>query len=127
LSLDDLMRAASARVEAVRVVSSALNPLLWLTGIISPLSLALAVWTNDVFLRDALFVLACFPVLVTIITYCVFMIRDPDRLQSEEYRLRRDALLMFYKRGASPETLKVTSDLARLEDLIDDGRKGEIE
>ena len=113
---EDFLPSASARVEAVRVVSSALNPLLWLTGIVSPLSLVLAAWLSDVFLREVLLGLAVLPVLATIVAYFLFMFRDPDRLQSEEYRLRRDALSMIYKHGASPATLKATSELVRLED-----------
>ena len=67
---EDFLRSASARVEAARVVGNALNPLPWLTGIVSPLSLVLAVWTSDVFFREALFGLAALPVLVTIVAYC---------------------------------------------------------
>ena len=120
---EDFLPSASARVEAVRVVSSALNPLLWLTGIVSPLSLVLAAWLSDVFLREVLLGLAVLPVLATIVAYFLFMFRDPDRLQSEEYRLRRDALSMIYKHGASPATLKATSELVRLEDGTG-GRRG---
>jgi hypothetical protein len=125
LKPEDFIRSTAARVEAVRVISSALNPMLWLTGIVSPLSLVLAVSTGDVLLREALLGLAILPVLVTIVAYCVFIIRDPDRLQSEEYRLRRDATLMIYKYEASPETLKVTSELARLEDGAGGRKEGE--
>jgi hypothetical protein len=112
---DDILRAAAAKVEAVRVVSSALNPLLWLTGIVAPLSLVLALWTIDVLLREVLMGLAILPVLVTIVAYFVLLIRDPDRLQSEEYRLRQRAMKMIYKRGDSSKILDAAREIPSLD------------
>ena len=50
--------------------------------------------------------------------------RDPDRLQSEEFRLRQSALKMLYKRGANTEISEVAN--ARVEKLPgarDEGNK----
>jgi hypothetical protein len=67
---------------------SALNPILWLAGIVSPLSLTLAaIWASDLALW--FLVIGALPVAVSIFAYIYFMIRDPDRLQSEEYNLER--------------------------------------
>jgi hypothetical protein len=95
MKLEDLIRTASTRVDAVRVVGSAINPLLWLTGLVSPLSLVLSVSAGEAWQRGAMFLLAIVPVAITIAVYVRFMIRDPDRLQSEEFRLRQRALKML--------------------------------
>jgi len=117
MRLEDLVRSASTRVDAVRVVGSAINPLLWLTGLVSPLSLVLSVSAGEAWQRAAMFLLGIVPVAITIAVYVRFMIRDPDRLQSEEYRLRQTALKMLYKRGAKTEIVEVAKDSPRVEKL----------
>jgi len=126
LKPEDFLRSASARVEAARVVGNALNPLPWLTGIVSPLSLVLAVWTSDVFFREALFGLAALPVLVTIVAYFIILVRDPHRLQSEEYQLRQRALKMLYRRGANARAMDATREIASMEKNIGSLDKGDF-
>jgi hypothetical protein len=69
MRLEDLVRTASTRVDAVRVVGSAINPLLWLTGLVSPLSLVLSVSAGEAWQRAAMFLLAIVPVAITIAVY----------------------------------------------------------
>ncbi len=110
----------------MRVVRTAINPLLWLVGITTPLSVVLAATVTDQWMRIALFGLAGTPVVVTIAAYFVLMFRDPDRLQSEEYRLQQRALQIFYKQGASAEIVDVAKEIARTENLrggFTDGEK----
>jgi hypothetical protein len=90
---------------------------LWLTGLVSPLSLVLSVSAGEAWQRAAMFLLAIVPVAITIAVYVRFMIRDPDRLQSEEFRLRQRALKMLYKRGANAEILEVAKESPRVEKL----------
>jgi hypothetical protein len=61
MRLEDLVRTASTRVDAVRVVGSAINPLLWLTGLVSALSLVLSVSAGEAWQRAAMFLLAIVP------------------------------------------------------------------
>jgi hypothetical protein len=112
---DDFWRAASARVEAVRVVGSALNPLLWLTGLVTPLSLMLSYFSQDVWKAVVFFVIAVFPIGLSGISYLTLLRRDPDRLQSEEFRLKQRALKMLYRRGANAEVLEAAKDIVRVE------------
>src|SRR5271168_2209883 len=98
MRLEDLVRTASTRVDAVRVVGSAINPSLWLTDLVSPLSLVLSVSAGEAWQRSATFLLAIVPVAITIAVCIRFMIREPDRLKSEEFRIRQRALKMLYKR-----------------------------
>jgi hypothetical protein len=72
MKLEDLVRTASTRVDAVRVVGSAINPLLWLTGLVSPLSLVLSVSAGEAWQRAAMFLLAIVPVAITIAVYATF-------------------------------------------------------
>ena len=58
--------------------------------------------------------------------YFVLVYRDPDRLQSEEYRLRQRALQMLYRKGASAEIVDAAKEIVRTENLpggFDDGDK----
>ena len=126
MRLEDLVRAATTRVETVRVVRTAVNPLLWLVGIVTPLALILSIVAGDSWIRLALFALAAAPVVVTILAYFVLVYRDPDRLQSEEYRLRQRALQMLYRKGASAEIVDAAKEIVRTENLpggFDDGDK----
>jgi uncharacterized membrane protein len=118
LRLQDLVRATTARAETVRVVRTAINPLLWLDGIVTPLALVLAVVASGSGgVQAALIVLAAIPVVVTIVAYFILLFRDPDRLQSEEYRLRQRALQILYRKGASAEIVDAATQIARMEKL----------
>jgi hypothetical protein len=66
------------------------------------------------------------PVLFTFAVYVVFMFRDPDRLQSEEYRVRQQALRYLYKKGGSTEIVDIANQVARIEtskSRLDGGEK----
>lgn len=63
---------------------SVLNPLLWLCGIISPLSLILA-FAGDDAIRTPMLFFAGVPIVLISVAYTYFTVRDPDRLQSEEH------------------------------------------
>jgi hypothetical protein len=43
------------------------------------------------------------------------MFRDPDRLQSEEYRIRQRALEILYKKGGNTEIVDVANQVIRVE------------
>ncbi|MFX4222522.1 MAG: hypothetical protein ACMVO3_17095 [Thalassobaculum sp.] len=70
---------------------SALNPILWLSGIVTPISIILAT-TSSAHFAPWLLALGAIPVLVSITAYIYFMVKDPDRLQSEEYNLERQRI-----------------------------------
>ncbi|MDE2016067.1 MAG: hypothetical protein KGI57_00005, partial [Hyphomicrobiales bacterium] len=107
MKLDEYVKAATARVETIRV-RTAVNPLLWLVGLVTPVSLAAAVLSDDPTVRIVCLALAAAPVLVAVVAIFLFMFYDPDRLQSEEYRLRQRALQMIYRKGANAEVVDAT-------------------
>jgi hypothetical protein len=80
-------------------VRSALNPLLWLCGICSPITLLLAFFSSGA-PQVALLIIASVPIVCTCAAYFYFMVREPNRLHSEDYQLRQQALEMIYEKGA---------------------------
>ena len=116
MRINDVVKAATAKVETVRVVSTAMNPLLWLVGLVSPLALLLSLLAADTWLRPAMFAVGVMPPLLAIIAYFVFLFRDPDRLQSEEYRLRQRELII-YEKGANAEIVDPARETPRVEHL----------
>lgn len=88
---------------------SALNPLLWLTG----LTLVAAVSASyfDKNLAWALFGAVALEIVVALGCYVYFMLSDPNRLHSERFQLERHRMeLMLDERfqGRLPATIDVT-------------------
>ena len=102
-------------MDTIRVVRTAINPLLWLVGLTTPLAFILAAYVSDRFTRLVLIFFAAVPVIATLIVYVIFMFRDPDRLQSEEYRIRQRALQILYRKGAGADIVDVANQAARIE------------
>jgi hypothetical protein len=115
MKIDEIIRAGLSRVDTIRVVRTAINPLLWLVGLTTPLAFILAAFVGDRFTRLTLIFFAGVPVIVTLIVYVIFMFRDPDRLQSEEYRIRQRALQILYRKGAGADIVDVANQVARIE------------
>jgi hypothetical protein len=89
-----------AQDSAIRLqVRSALNPLLWLCAICTPLTFGLASFTTG-FMQVALLAVGSLPILCSCGAYIYWMLKSPDRLHSEDYQLRRQALQMIYEKGA---------------------------
>jgi hypothetical protein len=88
-----------AQEAAVRLhVRSALNPLLWLCAICSPASLAIGAFASGA-AQVAFLAIGALPVICACGAYVYLMIKAPDRLHSEDYQLRRQALQMIYEKG----------------------------
>ena len=47
MKLDEIVRAGLSRVDAIRVVRTAINPLLWLVGLTTPLAFIAAMFVGD--------------------------------------------------------------------------------
>jgi len=115
MNIEEIIRTGLSRVDTIRVVRTAINPLLWLVGLTTPLAFVLAAFIGDQLIRLLLICFAAIPVIATLIAYIIFMFRDPDRLQSEEYRIRQRALQILYKKGASADIVDVANQVARIE------------
>jgi hypothetical protein len=88
------------------VVKSALNPLLWLNAISVPtLIVSALLFDRSEGLRHFCSSLVYVAVAIPIGTLCVaigFAIFKPDKLQSEEYQLKQQALVILEQMGVAP-------------------------
>jgi hypothetical protein len=72
------------------IVRSALNPVLWLTAIITPVCfVASLLYREDYSIRNILIVTGIAPVVLVIFAYIFFMLFDRDRLHSEQFQLKK--------------------------------------
>lgn len=79
-------------------VKNALNPVLWICGLISvPAILALGFSPNPSWVHVTL---ALAPVSVALFSFLFFMFTEPDRLQSESFQLRKQALELIEEKGS---------------------------
>jgi hypothetical protein len=99
---EQLVTSAQLAVSRLRV-KSALNPMLWLCGIVSVTCFVLAylVIGTHPLLATFFMCVGAAPVLATILGFFYFMIWDPDKLQSEDYQIRREALDIIRQKGSS--------------------------
>lgn len=123
MKLDEIFKTGLWRLDVIRV-RTAVNPLLWLVGLITPLIFITAIVIDDRPIRIGLLAFAALPIIVTIIAYFIFMFRDPDRLQSEDYRIRQRAIQLLYRKGGTTEIVDVTRQEPRLE--IEDKTEDQI-
>src|SRR5690242_12018124 len=78
-------------------VKNALNPILWICGLVSaPATVSAAFITNPSWL---LIILALGPVSVAAFAYLYLLFFDRDRLQSESFQLRKQALELIEEKG----------------------------
>lgn|SRR5665213_1018647 len=75
-------------IERIRT-SSALNPLLWLCGLVTLPAWSVATWALSGWLQIAMFCIGTAPPACAVVAYFLLLSRDPDRLQSERFQLTR--------------------------------------
>ena len=81
-------------------VKSALNPVLWPCAIVTVPVVGLATFsTGPTWLVVCLVVIAFIPLVLVGIGFVVLLLRDPDKLQSEEYQIRKQTLEMIGEKG----------------------------
>jgi hypothetical protein len=95
--IDRLTRSSQEATSRIRV-HSALNPALWLCSVISVSSFALAAF-GEASMRMPFLWVGCVPVGLVVFAYLYFMMRDPDRLQSEDYLIQKRALALIQEKG----------------------------
>ncbi|AGH81802.1 hypothetical protein PCNPT3_09320 [Psychromonas sp. CNPT3] len=79
-------------------VKSALNPLLWLTGIASPIFFGTAFVFKDTELVNVLIYAGMVPMVVTCLGFCFFALFKPEKLQSEDYQLKHESLNLMQEK-----------------------------
>lgn len=99
--IERLSSRAQSAVSQLRV-RSALNPMLWLCGIISIPSAMLAIFAGGAEpVTTILMCLAVAPVAATIVGFLYFAVFKPEKLQSEEYQIRRQTLELIKEKGSN--------------------------
>jgi hypothetical protein len=94
----DLVASRSVKAGERLRVRSALNPILWLTALISIPS----IYASTKFQPSPplwLIVLAYLPVGAAIVGFLFLLIWDRDKLQSEDYQLRKHSLDLIQQKG----------------------------
>lgn len=95
-----MIRTATRSQSSIERVSvkNALNPVLWICGLVSvPAIVALGFSPNPSWVLGAL---ALVPVAVALFSFLFFMFTAPDRLQSESFQLRKQALELIEEKGS---------------------------
>ena len=108
MTFEALFKSTAAAARSLRV-RSALNPMLWLTLTGGLLFLAAAViFRDDDFLKYACVSVASLPVLATVAGFAYFLLKSPEKLQSEDFQLRHETL-QFIQSKSGPVPLQPTS------------------
>lgn len=90
-------------------VKSALNPLLWLTAISTPLCLTGAyVFQEASPVFEALVAVGLFPIISACLGFVFFAIFKPEKLQSEDYQIRHESLQIIQQKSGSIELPNVS-------------------
>lgn len=96
-----LAKSATTAAEKLRV-RSALNPMLWLTGIATPLCFAAAYLFRDHPVVLAILIAAgLFPIAVTCMGFSYFALTKPEKLQSEDYQIRHETLQIIQEKSGA--------------------------
>jgi len=97
-------------IDALRVLREGLasvkhrtvvQPLLWLCGTFSLGCFIIAAMVKDIWLQRALFGAGVVPILLFVFSYIYFMFKDPDRLHSEDFQLKRRSLSIVERKGGT--------------------------
>lgn len=116
ISLRELITTRVAEAGGRLTVRSALNPILWLAGIVTVPSLAVLPFVKSAPLW--LIVLAFSPVAAAIFGFLFLLIFDRDKLQSEDYQIRKSYLELIEEKG-NPEIIAAASiELIENPDLL---------
>ncbi len=119
--MDSLLKSTQDAAQRL-TVKSALNPLLWLCGISVPTLLG-AAWVFD---RSDTLRGLCAPlvyvalglVIMTGFVGAGLAVFRPDKLQSEEYQLRQQALLVIQQVGSTPRGIDSASIVAIVKSTV---------
>lgn len=95
----DILRNVTSRAAVVKV-RNILNPLLWLSAIVTPVFFLTAYAAGfDTVTGACLTIIGSLPPILALFAYLYFALKEPDRLQSEEYRLEHRKLDIIDKAG----------------------------
>ena len=95
-------------------VRSALNPILWLCGIVTMPCLTGMAWRGE--FNTWLAIVAASPIACAIFGFLFLLFKDRDKLQSEEYQIRKQAMELIEQKGdISPKIVNIVDVIANPE------------
>lgn len=95
-------------------VKSALNPILWLSGLISiPTITANVFWQLPTWIS----VIGCSPILMAMFGFLFLLFYDRDKLQSEDFQLKKRSLELVEQKGDSAPRLISNEEVTSNPDL----------
>jgi hypothetical protein len=97
MSLREIITTKVIEAGGRLTVRSALNPILWLCGIVTVPCVVLIPFSSG--LRSILVVLAVAPVTAAIFGFLFLLFFDRDKLQSEDYQIRKRSLELIEQKG----------------------------
>jgi hypothetical protein len=105
---------------------TAVQPLLWLCGTVSLGCFIISAVVKDIWLQRGLFLVGLVPIALFAFSYIYFMFKDPDRLHSEEFQLKRRSLSIVESKGGTVSILPVdlsTDPYAKPKLLVDGAQR----
>ncbi|OQW63296.1 MAG: hypothetical protein BVN29_16415 [Nitrospira sp. ST-bin5] len=95
-------------------VRSALNPILWLCVLGSPICIWAAwIFKDDLFIRNLFVIFAVAPFGIACVAYIGFAVFHPDKLQSEDYQIRHESLQIVQQKSG-----RITLDPTSLDAIV---------
>jgi hypothetical protein len=99
-----LSNLAHIVIEKVKT-QSAINPLLWLCGVVFLFAMPGAIWAREL-VSNVCLAMMVVAVVAPIVAFFILMFRDPMRLQSEHYQLEHQRLHLLGDER-SPGNIKI--------------------
>ena len=117
MELKDLAASRAIESGGRLKVQSALNPALWLCAIISTPALCVAGFSESP--PNWLPWLIIIPVVIACLGFIFLLIFDRDKLQSEDYQIRKRSLELIEQKGmGSPVSLASSNDIVAPDALL---------
>lgn len=101
MSEDKFIALAShlAQFAAIFKTKSVFTPMIWFCALIIPCCLGFALWFEDPILKYTLVFMVVGVVVFSCGCYAFFMLKDPKKLQSEEFQIQNQTLDLLEKKG----------------------------
>lgn len=97
--LDNISKFAQNSLQRVKV-RSALNPIIWMSAVISVICFTFAYLFKEMyFICFLLIIVGILPIIIGCIAFIYFSIAKTEKLQSEDYQIRYEALQIIRKKG----------------------------
>ncbi len=113
MRLPELLTPSMATASRHVATRSVLNPILWLSGIVWPAALAAMAFAPAPFNYFAAAV-GGLTVLMALSAYAYFALKDPDRLQTEEFRLQQQMVARLGDNRSHEEIALSVGEQSRL-------------